>query len=231
MGFSRQEYWSGLPHPPPGDLPDPGIEPMSLTSPAGSLPDKWVIYYQCHSKSCFISTISSLYSWCAVWVQFYLFKWLPMKPTREGNDNPLQYSCLENSMDRGAWWATVHVATESVMTEQLIYTLVIPIAFLSEVHLNGLSWNYALSYSKFSSIFVCFQLSTLFLGLLVCLWAVILSISNLLSGKAMGLQRVGHDLATEQEQKGHSSEFTLLFHCFLSFPHHPTESLLFIFGR
>ena len=33
-GFSRQEYWSGLPCPPPGDLPDPGIKPMSLTSPA-----------------------------------------------------------------------------------------------------------------------------------------------------------------------------------------------------
>ena len=33
MGFSRQEYWSGLPCPAPGDLPDPGIEPMSLTSP------------------------------------------------------------------------------------------------------------------------------------------------------------------------------------------------------
>ena len=29
MGFSRQEYWSGLPWPPPGDLPDPGIEPVS----------------------------------------------------------------------------------------------------------------------------------------------------------------------------------------------------------
>ena len=29
MGFSRQEYWSGLPHPPPGDLPDSGIEPVS----------------------------------------------------------------------------------------------------------------------------------------------------------------------------------------------------------
>ena len=28
---------------------------------------------------------------------------------REGNGNPLQYSCLENPMDRGAWWATVHV--------------------------------------------------------------------------------------------------------------------------
>ena len=30
MGFSRQEYWSGLPCPPPGDLPDPGIEPASV---------------------------------------------------------------------------------------------------------------------------------------------------------------------------------------------------------
>ena len=35
----------------------------------------------------------------------------------EGNGNPLQYSCLENSMDRGAWWATVHgVAKESDKT-------------------------------------------------------------------------------------------------------------------
>ena len=33
MGFSRQEYWSGLPCPPPGDLPNSGIEPVSLTSP------------------------------------------------------------------------------------------------------------------------------------------------------------------------------------------------------
>ena len=34
MGFSRQEYWSGLPFLNPGDLPHPGIEPTSLTSPA-----------------------------------------------------------------------------------------------------------------------------------------------------------------------------------------------------
>ena len=34
MGFSRQEYWSGLPCPPPEDLPDPGTELESLTSPA-----------------------------------------------------------------------------------------------------------------------------------------------------------------------------------------------------
>ena len=34
MEFSRQEYWSGLPFPTPGDLPDSGIEPTSLESPA-----------------------------------------------------------------------------------------------------------------------------------------------------------------------------------------------------
>ena len=36
MGFSRQEYWSGWPCPPPGDLPDPGLEPESLMSPAST---------------------------------------------------------------------------------------------------------------------------------------------------------------------------------------------------
>ena len=34
VGVCRQEYWSGMPCPPPGDLPHPGIEPVSLTSPA-----------------------------------------------------------------------------------------------------------------------------------------------------------------------------------------------------
>ena len=34
MGFSRKEYWSGLPCPPPGDLPNAGIKPVSLMSPA-----------------------------------------------------------------------------------------------------------------------------------------------------------------------------------------------------
>ena len=34
LGFSQQEYWSELPFLPPGDLPDPGIEPESLASPA-----------------------------------------------------------------------------------------------------------------------------------------------------------------------------------------------------
>ena len=35
----------------------------------------------------------------------------------EGIGNPLQYSCLETSVDRGAWWATVHGVTQSDVTE------------------------------------------------------------------------------------------------------------------
>ena len=50
MGFSRQEYWSGLPFPPPGDLPSPGIEPRSpalqadslLSEPPGKPTDTWI---------------------------------------------------------------------------------------------------------------------------------------------------------------------------------------------
>ena len=38
MGFSRQEYWSGLPRPPPGDIPNPGIEPRSPALQVDSLP-------------------------------------------------------------------------------------------------------------------------------------------------------------------------------------------------
>ena len=40
MEFSRQEYWSGLPFPFPGDLPNPGIEPLSLTLQADTLPSE-----------------------------------------------------------------------------------------------------------------------------------------------------------------------------------------------
>ena len=40
MGFSRQEYWSGLPFPSPGDLPNPGIEPRSSVLQADTLPSE-----------------------------------------------------------------------------------------------------------------------------------------------------------------------------------------------
>ena len=52
MGFSRQEYWSGLPFPSPGDFPDPGIEPKSPALQADDLPTElWgkpkVLHYSC----------------------------------------------------------------------------------------------------------------------------------------------------------------------------------------
>ena len=54
MGFSRQEYWSGLPFPPLGDLPDPGIEPMSLVSPtmAGRFFTTETTCMHTHRKAC-----------------------------------------------------------------------------------------------------------------------------------------------------------------------------------
>ena len=53
MGYSRQGYWSGLPCPPPADLPNPGIEPTSLTSPAltggfFTTSATWEAHPQCH---------------------------------------------------------------------------------------------------------------------------------------------------------------------------------------
>ena len=54
---------------------------------------------------------------------------------REGNGNPLQYSCLQNSTDRGAWQATVHEVTkESDTTEWLTHTHTEPGIVLSTLH-------------------------------------------------------------------------------------------------
>ena len=47
MGFSRKECWSGLPCPPPGDLPDSGIEPASHVSCIS----RWILYHWCHLGS------------------------------------------------------------------------------------------------------------------------------------------------------------------------------------
>ena len=43
-----------------------------------------------------------------------------------GNGNPLQYSCLENPMDRGAWWATVHRVSKSQTLSQFLGRLINP---------------------------------------------------------------------------------------------------------
>ena len=57
MGFSRQEYWSGLPFPSPGDLPNPGMEPGSLALQADSLlskPPEKLSYFLLSTFVCFI---------------------------------------------------------------------------------------------------------------------------------------------------------------------------------
>ena len=56
MGFSKQEYWSGLPCPSPVDLPDPGIEPASLGFPDGRcILDYWATWEVCDKGQCHIS--------------------------------------------------------------------------------------------------------------------------------------------------------------------------------
>ena len=141
MGFLRQEYWSVLPFPSPGDLPDPGINP-------GLLHSRWILYrlsYDWHI------TTSPETGFCHIWMEEGLS--IPSRPVHqtakwvwlirmgfpggsdgkesacnagdldsvselgrslgEGNGNPLQYSFPENPMDVGAWPATVHGVSKS----------------------------------------------------------------------------------------------------------------------
>ena len=100
QGFSRQEHWRGLPCPPPGNLPDPGIKPVSLMSPA--LASRFFIT----STACDSSKESAFQ--CR---RHRFDPWVRKIPwSRKWS---LQYSCLENSMDRRAWQATVHGAAKS----------------------------------------------------------------------------------------------------------------------
>ena len=109
MGFSKQEYWNGLPFPSPGDLPDQGIEPKS--------PIFWEDSLSAEPQG------KPIYTYTYILTYFFSWWWLSGKecrrcgdtgsgpevedPLEEGNGNPLQYSCLGNLMDRGAWRATV----------------------------------------------------------------------------------------------------------------------------
>ena len=66
MEFSRQEYWSGLPFPSPGDLPDPGIEPRSPTLQADALPSELPI---CLGSAILLNFVIVL-GWC------FIFLWI-----------------------------------------------------------------------------------------------------------------------------------------------------------
>ena len=100
--FSRQEYWSGLPCPSPGDLPDPWSIIMMFDGKVwknGHFPGGKEVVKKSLANAEDIRDLGSIPG-------------LERSPG-EGHGNPLQYSCLENPMDRGAWWATVQGVTES----------------------------------------------------------------------------------------------------------------------
>ena len=63
MGFSRQESWSGLPFPPPGDLSDPGVEPMSPALWAGSTGEAHGILYGSEKENGCLDTEWFSVSW------------------------------------------------------------------------------------------------------------------------------------------------------------------------
>ena len=110
MDLSRQEYWSGLPFPSPGDLPHPGTEPGSPTLQAYSLTS------EPPGKSQLV--VSAMKYWTYFTGSYGAggsdgkacvynagdpgsIPGLGRSPG-EGNGNPLQDYCLENPMDRGA---------------------------------------------------------------------------------------------------------------------------------
>ena len=70
MGFSRQEYWSGLPFPSPGDLPDPGIEPRSLTLEADTLTS------EPPGKTTLIAAVPLGYTPLVIFAMSLLWDWL-----------------------------------------------------------------------------------------------------------------------------------------------------------
>ena len=83
MGFSRQEYWSGLPFPFPGDLPDPGIKPRSPALQADSL------LTELQGKLSLLVIVSRRnVPEKGTMVSFYLQSYVDIG---EGNGNPLHY--------------------------------------------------------------------------------------------------------------------------------------------
>ena len=89
MGFSRQEYQSGLPFPFPGDLPDPEMESfVSCIADGFFMAEPGTSRYS--SKVCFKKSLVN----CLIIIALL---------NGEGNGTPLQFSCLENPMDGGAW--------------------------------------------------------------------------------------------------------------------------------
>ena len=117
-GLPRQEDWSELPFPSPGDLPNSGIELVSpalagafFTAELPGKPFEIICSIKIFGASLVAQNSLVVKSSCNVG-DWDSIPGLGKSP-EEGNDYLLQHSCLENSMDRGAWWTTVHGVTKS----------------------------------------------------------------------------------------------------------------------
>jgi len=76
-GFSRQEYWTGLPCPPPGDFPDPGIQPVSLVSSAlaGGFFTTWEAQFLMYIQVIVIQLFIYIYTHTHTFFQYSVLLW------------------------------------------------------------------------------------------------------------------------------------------------------------
>ena len=107
MGFSRQEYWSGLPRRPPGEFSNPGIEPMCPVSAA--LVGEFFTTSTTFRTSLVAQTVKNLPAMQDTQVQS-----LGWEDTLEkGMASHSSIVSWRIQMDKGAWWATVPALTKS----------------------------------------------------------------------------------------------------------------------
>ena len=99
MGSSRQEYWSRFPCPSLGDLPNPGIEPESLKSPAFASKFFMLPWWLSDKRICLQ---------CG-----RLDSWIREDPLEKGMATHSSILAWRIPIDRGAWWATAHGVSKS----------------------------------------------------------------------------------------------------------------------
>ena len=142
IGFSRQKYWRRLPFPSQGDLSHPEIKPVCpavaggffTTKPPGkpsetsTSPLIVTSYIPLHNSRDFPDDSGGKESACnardtGLIPESGRYHW-------EGNGNPLQYSCLGNSMDRGTWWPMAHGVTKSQTQLKWLTTTIVLVVLL-----------------------------------------------------------------------------------------------------
>ena len=126
MGLSRQEYWSGMSFPPPGDLSHPGIKPVFLHWQEGSLPlshlgspssfqmNRNLVFYfpvciHAHGLPLGAQTVKNPFAMQETWVGSLGWK----DPLEEGIATHSSILARRIPMDRGSWGATVYGVTKS----------------------------------------------------------------------------------------------------------------------